>query len=516
MTIQSTPRMTSGNALLTIAFALTTLTAAGVPPASAAPVAKVDGGRLSGAQREGLTVWRGIPFAAAPVGELRWRPPQPVKPWKGVRDATQPGAACPQPSLAYKEPTSEDCLTLNVWAPAEAKGAPVLLWFHGGGFVQNSGNNPSFDGTRLAQRGIIVVTSNYRLGALGLFAHPALTREAARRKEPTGNYATMDQIAALRWVRDNIAAFGGDPKNVTISGSSAGGTSSLVLTASPAARGLFAKAIVHSSGGSNDVIGFAEAEKAGAGFAKMLGVEGDDLAALRAVPADRIVAARGIPGAASRALPQGSEAARRFGEVRAAGSAEDLPLKPFIDGQLVTDQLDTNYERGAVAPIRLVIGATNGESGGKGPVGDLIEARGSMAMSVPRADGVVKAGGEAFLFYFAYSPSGTPVRHGGAVPYAFGNLGQGSRSALAGGARGGGAPDPAMLAAAETVSATVMDYLTTFMKTGTPAAEGRAAWEAYRPAAPKALAIEGAQPRLVPVRVVPGSKEAVRRAMSDR
>jgi len=197
--------------------------------------------------------FKGIPYAAAPVGQLRWHPPENPSPWSTVRDATQFGPQCPQPQRvipglagARPLPTNEDCLTLNIWTPARtaADRLPVMVWIHGGGFYVGSGSTPAYDGEALARRGVVLVTLNYRLGALGFLAHPGLSHESAR--SVSGNYGLLDQIAALRWVQDNIAQFGGNPANVTAFGQSGGAYSICILMASPLAKGLFRRAIMQS------------------------------------------------------------------------------------------------------------------------------------------------------------------------------------------------------------------------------------------------------------------------------
>lgn len=213
----------------------------------AAPV-KTKSGLITGtaSRDESIEVFKGIPYAAPPVGDLRWRPPQPVSEWSGVRECDQFGAKSLQKSRQGDGLQSEDCLYLNVWTSRnrEQKKRPVMVWIHGGGFTQGSGHQPGYDGTQLAKRGVVAVTINYRLGALGFMTHPALSAESP--KGSSGNYAILDQIAALQWVRDNIASFGGDPDNVTIFGESAGGTSVYLLTATPLSKGLFHRAILQS------------------------------------------------------------------------------------------------------------------------------------------------------------------------------------------------------------------------------------------------------------------------------
>jgi para-nitrobenzyl esterase len=220
--------------------------------ADRAPVVDAPVGRVSGTAAGDVRVFKGIPYAVAPIGKLRWRPPVALTRWSGERAATDFGPACVQPqggtTTIYSGPpmpVSEDCLSLNVWTPANSKNAPVMVWIHGGALVTGSSREPTYDGRKFAERGVIVVSINYRLGVLGWLAHPWLSRESSQRV--SGNYGLLDQIAALRWVRDNIGAFGGNARNVTIAGESAGGLSALYLMMSPAAHGLFARAIAESS-----------------------------------------------------------------------------------------------------------------------------------------------------------------------------------------------------------------------------------------------------------------------------
>lgn len=252
-------------------------------------------GTVAGAIESGVRVHRGIPYAAPPVGALRWRAPQPVERWTGTRPATRFGNACIQkPGASFEAgggalgPMGEDCLTLNVWSPASAGDGkrPVMVWIHGGALVFGAGSLPVYDGAALARRGVVLVTINYRMGPLGFFSHPALDAE-----QPGGatNFGLLDQVAALQWVRDNIAAFGGDPANVTIFGQSAGGQSVLALMASPKAKGLFAKAIAESTYGIPSHTR-QQATDTGIGVAEALKLPGAKatMAQLRAVPADRL------------------------------------------------------------------------------------------------------------------------------------------------------------------------------------------------------------------------------------
>jgi para-nitrobenzyl esterase len=267
--------------------------------ASAAPSpeqVRVAAGALKGVTADGVMSFKGVPFAAPPVGPLRWKPPQPVTPWTGVRPADRMGAICtqiynPKDSGVGPLPMSEDCLTLNVFAPAERgrRRLPVMVWIHGGGFVNGSGTAALYDGSALARRGVVVVTLNYRLGRFGFFAHPALTAETP--KGPLGNYGLMDQIAALKWVRANIAAFGGDPRQVTLFGESAGGIAVNDLMVSPPARGLFVRAIVESGAGREQAPPLSAVEPSGEAFAAKLGFAHASAAQLRALTAEQIIKA---------------------------------------------------------------------------------------------------------------------------------------------------------------------------------------------------------------------------------
>jgi para-nitrobenzyl esterase len=263
---------------------------------SANPVVAVENGQVQGVtEPTGIHVFRGIPFAAPPVGDLRWRPPQPAVDWDGTRSAGDFGAACMQAPvfgdmMFRSEGTSEDCLYLNVWTPDPSpdEPLPVLVYFYGGGFVAGAGDEPRYDGESMAREGIVAVTLNYRLGVFGFLAHPELTAESP--DGASGNYGLMDQTAALRWVQANIAAFGGDPGRVTIAGESAGSSSVSAQMVSPLAEGLFSGAI----GESGSIIGtlpplpLDQAEAAGTGFAEAAGAA--SLADLRAIPADSLLA----------------------------------------------------------------------------------------------------------------------------------------------------------------------------------------------------------------------------------
>ncbi|MGH9752819.1 MAG: carboxylesterase/lipase family protein [Blastocatellia bacterium] len=282
--------------LLAIAFVFVS----SAPALTANDTVRVEGGLISGSVVDGVRNYKGIPFAAAPVGELRWKAPRPVAAWEGVRESKDFGPDCPQApypqsSLYYSAPRkqSEDCLCLNVWTAAKAgEKRPVMVWIHGGALTRGSGATLAYDGTAMAKKGVVLVTINYRLGPLGYLAHPELTAESPNRS--SGNYGALDQIAALKWVQKNIAAFGGDPGRVAIFGESAGSWSVNVLVASPLAKGLFHRAIGQSGGSFGPMAYLKEdrdsrrsAEKVGEAFAKAAGA--DSIKALRALPAEKIV-----------------------------------------------------------------------------------------------------------------------------------------------------------------------------------------------------------------------------------
>jgi para-nitrobenzyl esterase len=262
----------------------------------------VDGGQIAGTSSDGVRVYKGIPFAAPPVGELRWKAPAPVVAWTGVKKADTFGPQCTQqpypassPYATAPAPTSEDCLYLNVWSAAGAGDKrPVMVWIHGGAWTRGSGATPTYDGAALAKKGVVVVTTNYRLGAFGFLAHPELTAESAQHS--SGNYAILDHVAALRWVQKHIAAFGGNPANVTIFGESAGSWSVNVVQATPLANGLFHRAIGESGAQFARTPRLADAEQNGVALAKAVGA--DSLKALRAVPAETILGVQAFrPGA---------------------------------------------------------------------------------------------------------------------------------------------------------------------------------------------------------------------------
>ncbi len=320
-----------------------------VMAACGARAAVTDRGAVEGVRDGALTVYKGIPFAAPPLGPLRWREPRPVTPWGGVRAAKSFAPACMQSgvSMPGETPpaTSEDCLYLNVWTPADRPDArlPVIVWIYGGGFSNGSASMPLYWGDRLAAKGAVVVTFGYRVGPFGFLALPELTAESVRHS--SGNYGFMDQIAALGWVQRNIARFGGDPARVTIAGQSAGAASVSILMASPSAKGLFARAIAES-GGMFEPLQLApnyllvNAEREGEAYMRSVGAK--SLAGLRALPADALL--KGKAGEISHAVVEPCVLPRSPYDVFAAGDENDVPIligSNADEARSLIDDLDT-------------------------------------------------------------------------------------------------------------------------------------------------------------------------------
>jgi len=459
--------------------------------AKATPV-RIQSGELVGQQQSDVRIFRGIPYAAAPVGELRWRSPKPFGTWTGIREATQFGAQALQgETFGPRSAQSDDCLFLNVWTPNNADAnskLPVLVWFHGGAFIQGSGAQPRYDGTELARRGAVVITINYRLGPMGLFAHPALTAESAP-NEPLGNFCLLDMMAALTWTRENIAAFGGDPNNVTISGSSAGGTSCLFLMGIPQAEGLFHKAIIHSSGGMQNIQTLAEAEAAGVRLAEQLGLGANASASdLRKIAAGD--AAVGV--AAIRQL--------------------NLPVKPIVDGRLVKFTPSELFAQGKQTRIPVLIGGANGESGAR-QLGDQVATGGAFSFQRELVEQMHKSGQPVWMFQLTFVPPQSrnnriAAQHGETVAYSFGTIGhsiasqygfrneqvatKAMQSRRGGGRNAGGGREDDSQPVEESeqgrkISAAMMDYWIAFMKDGKPSGKDLPDWPAYRPSEPKVM-----------------------------
>ncbi|HXY70706.1 MAG TPA: carboxylesterase family protein [Gemmatimonadales bacterium] len=456
-------------------------------PGAQAPEVVIAQGRLAGAVESGVDAFKGIPYAAPPVGPWRWRPPQPPPGWSATREATSFGPVCPQRGTdrlvaRANLPRSEDCLTLNVWTPGLEPGArrPVMVWIHGGGFVQGGSSVPLYDGAALAGRGIVVVSLNYRLGQLGFFALPALA--AQHPGEPSANFGLLDQIAALRWVRDNIAAFGGDPASVTVFGESAGGVSVDALMAAPPARGLFARAISESGPALYGTTALVEAQRRAAALAARLGATGPGAPdVLRAASADSILAAgEGDVGPIADGTVLVEDVTASFVGGRVArvpyltgsNSDEGSLLRaggaslPADSGAGVPDSARALYERGGAS------GAEIAEQW----FGDRLFA----ATSSLLARDVAALGASAWVYRFAFLPDilrarrAPGVPHGGEIPFVFGF---GQLAVFA---------PPQDLA----VSAMMQAYWTNFAKTGDPNGPGLPAWPAYAGPEPRTLVVD--------------------------
>lgn len=481
------------NQLIRAALAASLATA---PALAQAPAVTAPAGQIEGTLQGNVRVFKGIPYAQPPVGPLRWKPPVALPAWSGVRQATSFGPACVQPRSSavhiYANPPArmrEDCLTLNVWAPQRARAAPVIVWIHGGALVNGYSHEPMYDGARMAERGgAIVVSINYRLGILGYLAHPELSKESA--EGVSGNYGLRDQIAALAWVKRNIAAFGGDPGNVTIAGESAGALSVMYLMASPAARGLFHKAVAQSAYMITSPelkqgrFGLPSAEAAGTQAMTALGAA--DLAGLRAMDAEKLT-----QDAAGKGYgPWGT-----------------------VDGKLLTQQLVETWDRGEQAPVPVLAGFNSGEirslrmllppapadaaayeAAIRERYGDLAEPflrlypSGNVgeAMLATTRDALygwtstrlaigqtaIRQPGYLYLFdhgYPAADENGLHAFHAAEIPYVFGTAGK---------------LPPYWPKIPDSVtdrrlSAAMLDYWTSFARTGTPSANGQPVWKPY-------------------------------------
>lgn len=448
---------------------------------------KVDGGIIQGTVTEELTIYKGIPFAAPPIGNLRWKAPQPVVPWEGVKQTTEFAPAPMQPGNPISG-KSEDCLYLNVWTPAKSakEKLPVLVWIYGGGFSFGSTSDPVHNGEHLALKGVVLVSIAYRVGQLGFLAHPELSAENP--ENVSGNYGLLDQIAGLKWIQNNISAFGGDPDKVTIFGESAGGISVSMLCASPIAKGLFHGAISQSGGSfgptrpttypGENMKALQQAEREGVAYLERAGAS--SIAELRKIEADALPLGMGVGGA-----------------------------WPIVDGYVIPDDQYLLYEAGKYNDVPVLIGY-NSDEGLSFPLGrtpeeyvasaknrfgpyvdDLLAAYPVGESNIPRsarnlmrdaafgwhtwawAQLQSKTGkSEVYLYYFDQHPErladspqfdhGTP--HGVDVPYVFMNLDPNSERT-----------SKSDLAISETMGT----YWTNFAKYGHPNGAGVPDWPAY-------------------------------------
>ena len=484
-------------------IACLSLAAAAISPVAARdtqPQVRVRQGILRGVDAGSHVIaYKGIPYARPPVGGLRWRPPVPAPGWKGVRDAKAFGSACLQPPADPKglyssgmAATSEDCLSLNVWAPAGARKLPVMVWIHGGALVGGSSSEALYDGAKLARHGIVFVSINYRLGLLGYLAHPALSAESTQHL--SGNYGLLDQIEALRWVHDNIAAFGGDPAQVTIAGESAGGLSVIALLASPQARGLFGKAITQSGYMPSYRTlheasrGLPSAEDGGAALARSAGLS--TAAELRAADLAILFKAGLATGWQPEPVIDGVVLKRQFAETFARGEQARVPvLAGFNEGEIrsllfLMPPGVPDSQAAYVADVRRRFG---GEAAGflsvypgADPRADVMASvrdaiYGWAAQNVARQQAAL--GQPAYLYFFRHSTPAERARdlaafHASELPYIFGQVG-------ADGALGANWPRPPLNQTEARLSDAMMRYWVSFVKSGEPTAPGEVAWPRY-------------------------------------
>jgi para-nitrobenzyl esterase len=420
-----------------------------VAPALAdAPRVTIESGPITGTVANDVAVFKGIPYAAPPVGALRWKAPEPVANWTAPRDASTFGPICPQHVTNGMGPLanlaqSEDCLTLNVWSPDVHGKMPVMLWIHGGGFDSGASSLPRFDGASLAAHGVVVVSFNYRLGRLGFLALPG---------SPSANFGLLDQIAALNWVRRNIAVFGGDPDHVTIFGESAGGMSVDALMVSPLSIGLFAGAISQSAPSLNATETLADARKDADAFAAKLG---------------------GIEGLRTASVAQ----------ILGADADTEHETNLIVDGATLTDDIAASFATGPVAKVPYLTGTDSDEGaiiGGDAVVRDRFNDAQFAGPTRLLAGYVAGTGSPAYVYRFAFMPDvlkrrGAPgVPHGGEIAFVFGF-----------------GPLAPFAPPQDTATLTMMQsYWTNFAKTGDPNGPGLPLWPKFEGRSPATLVID--------------------------
>ncbi|WP_417451924.1 carboxylesterase/lipase family protein [Kordiimonas sp.] len=461
------------------------------------PIAVVSQGALAGRYEDGLNIFKGIPYAEPPVGERRFTATKPAAPWGGTRPALDFGASCVQPplpatSLYADEPDAmdEDCLTLNVWAPTAAEKAPVIVWIYGGALQRGSSAAPMYDGAAFARRGIVFVSINYRLGVFGWLAHPELSAESPR--GASGNYGLLDQIEALKWVRTNIKAFGGDAGNVTIMGESAGALSVSYLLTSPLANGLFDKAIAESPNIravpklKQAGYGLPSAEQFGLMLARKVGAA--DLHALRSMDAVELALASMKARFWAQGTIDGWSLPRQVVDVFDAGAQAPVPLLAgFNSGEVRSQAMflppvpvsaeayeaEISKRYGDLAPAFLkVYPATDMRESMLATLRDAIYGWATERMVKSQSD----AGIPAYLYIFDHCDDAAKARdlcafHASELPYVFGQVGEDAQLPT-------NWPKP-MGADDKALSAAMMDYWVSFARNGKPASGGHDAWLTY-------------------------------------
>ena len=485
---------------LMLTFVLAAVFSACASKTDGITTARVTGGVVEGTVADGLSVFKGIPFAAPPVGELRWKAPQPVAPWTDVKQTVTFGNSCMQNagtarSMGDTSEISEDCLYLNVWTPAARASdkLPVLVWIYGGGFTGGMTSVPMYNGENLAKKGIVVVSIAYRVGPFGFLAQSELSAESGR---GSGNYGLEDMLAGLEWVKKNIGQFGGDPSKVTIFGHSAGGMAVSMLAASPAAAGLFRGAIC-MSGGSMAPLRTGARGETGMRVPALSMAEADGAAFLEKLGASDIAAARGISAE----------------DIQKAISGSGVSFRPVADGHIIMGDQYLLYQAGRFNDTPILLGSTSDEAASFGArkttvaefvkqenanygpeAADILavyphanDEEASLSSKQLSRDSMFgwntwtwarmqaqNGKGKAFLYYFDHAPTSPDgAGHGLDVPYAFQTLAE----------RNGVPPEAGSIALSDVVSS----YWVNFTKTGDPNADGLPAWPAFSDASPRAM-----------------------------
>ena len=468
---------------------------------------EVTGGTIEGVEQDGIFSYKGVPFAAPPVGDLRWHAPAPVDPWKGIKKADAFGPACMQAAgaMGNTAPVSEDCLYLNVWTPAKQtdEKLPVIFWIYGGGFSGGSTSTPMYDGTGFAKKGVVLVSGAYRVGPFGFLAHPELSSESSK---GSGDYGLEDMIAGLKWVQENIGRFGGDPFNVTIFGHSAGGMAVNMLAASPVTKGLFHRAIC-MSGGSFAPLQTSNQGGIGLGIPTLELAESNGEEFLEKLGAADIKAARALSA---------EEIQKALGGGMGGGG---LRFRPVADGYIIPSDLYSLYQEGRFNDTPILAGNTSGELGSFRGRGNITAAQFEQQIKSqygPHADAILsvyphstdaeaaksstdlarestfswstwtwarlqseKGTGKAFEYYYDYhAPTVDSSGHGSDVPYAFQTLGPGPQ----------GDPKPEDLKLSDMISS----YWVNFAKTGDPNGPGLPEWPAFTEKDQKAMVFDAA------------------------